>query len=69
MHSAVEQDNIRKLLGEILLEQGMISPHQLAHALRAQAATGQLLGEQLVSAGQLDAQQLSSALSVQSTLR
>ena len=57
----MQQD--RKMLGEKLLEKGLISPEQLKIALEIQRSTGELLGEVLVNAGFISQEQLNTALS------
>ncbi len=52
-------------LGEILIEQGAITPLQLDEALQRQHLTGDLLGRTLVSMGYVNEQAIIEALSVQ----
>ncbi len=44
---------IRKKLGEILVEEGLLREEQVQEALKRQRATGELLGESLVQLGYL----------------
>lgn len=55
-----------KLLGERLLELGLITPQQLDIALKEQKRTGELLGEILVNLGFISQDVLSSTLASQS---
>ncbi len=55
-----------KLLGERLLEEGLITPQQLEIALKEQKRTGELLGEILVNLGFISQDVLSSTLASQS---
>ncbi len=55
-----------KLLGEKLLELGLITPQQLDIALKEQKRTGELLGEILVNLGFISQDVLSSTLASQS---
>ncbi|MGQ9617466.1 MAG: GspE/PulE family protein [Candidatus Aminicenantia bacterium] len=55
-----------KLLGERLLEEGLITPQQLEIALKEQKRTGDLLGEILVNLGFISPDVLSSTLASQS---
>lgn len=55
-----------KLLGERLLELGLITPQQLDIALKEQKRTGELLGEILVNLGFISQDVLSSILASQS---
>lgn len=52
-------------LGELLVEQGVITPLQLDEALQRQHLTGDLLGRTLVSMGYVGEQAIIEALSVQ----
>ena len=54
-----------RLLGELLVEQGLIVPADLDEALAEQRATGRRLGEVLVSRGALTGAQLTRALAGQ----
>jgi hypothetical protein len=54
-----------RLLGELLVEQGLVAPAALEDALVEQRATGRRLGEILVSRGALDGAQLTQALAAQ----
>lgn len=54
---------MRKKLGEILLERGLITPKQLSEALELQRRRGHRLGAALVLCGHLDETQLVAALS------
>ncbi len=55
-----------KKLGEILLEQGLITSQQLELALKEQKRTGEMLGEILVNLGFITPEALSNALASQS---
>ncbi|MCS5694825.1 type II secretion system ATPase GspE [Desulfofundulus thermocisternus] len=52
----------RKLLGERLVEEGLITQEQLGEALRVQARTGELLGQVLVKLGMVSPQDLNRVL-------
>ena len=52
-------------LGDILVEQGAISPEQLRQGLELQTTTGQRLGNVLISLGWADEEQVTKARSVQ----
>lgn len=54
-----------RLLGEVLIEQGIITPIQLDEALQRQRLTGDMLGRVLVTMGYCDEQQIIEALGVQ----
>jgi hypothetical protein len=54
-----------RLLGELLVERGLIAPADLEDALAEQRATGRRLGEVLVSKGALTGAQLTRALAEQ----
>ena len=54
-----------RLLGELLVEQGLIVPADLDDALAEQRATGRRLGEVLVAKGALTGAQLTRALAAQ----
>ena len=54
-----------RLLGELLVEKGLIVPSDLEEALTEQRATGRRLGEVLVSRGALTGAQLTRALAEQ----
>jgi len=58
----------RRLLGQILIETGLISEEQLLHALEAQQGTGQFLGEILIAQGSTTRRAIGDALRVQSSL-
>ncbi|KUK52140.1 MAG: General secretory pathway protein E [Desulfotomaculum sp. 46_296] len=55
----------RKLLGEKLIEDGLITGEQLNEALRVQARTGELLGYVLVKLGMLSEDNLNKVLGIQ----
>jgi hypothetical protein len=55
----------RRPIGEIFLEQGLLTSDQLDEALREQAETGQRLGELLVAKGVVSRLELASALADQ----
>ncbi len=55
----------QKRLGEILIEQGVITPLQLDEALQRQRLTGEFLGRVLVSMGYCDEQAIVEALGFQ----
>jgi len=57
-----------KLLGEVLLEKGMITPQQMRLALQEQKRTGELLGDVLLRLGILTRKDLSRALAYSSDL-
>ena len=58
-----------KQLGEILLDEGLVTESQLLAALDAQVSLGQSLGRTLVELGILTEDQLVRALAVVETLR
>jgi len=55
----------RRLLGQILIENGLISEEQLSLALEAQQETGQFLGEILIAHGWVSRPEVGDALRVQ----
>jgi type IV pilus assembly protein PilB len=64
--SATPTGNLpRKSLGEVLVEEGMITAEQLQNALELQRRQKGRLGDILVSQGSLKPEQLAAALSVQ----
>ncbi|MCD4652870.1 hypothetical protein K8T06_02940, partial [bacterium] len=54
-----------KKLGEILLDQGLLTPDQLENVLRRQSMTGGRFGEHLVQMMLMDERQVNSMLSLQ----
>src|SRR4029453_18156684 len=64
--SRVESGNHKRLLGEVLVGEGILTESQLADALELQRATGQPLGVVLVSSGVLSGPTLAMALADQS---
>lgn len=54
-----------KQLGEVLIEQGVISPLELEEALQRQRLTGDMLGRVLVTMGLCEEQEIVEALGVQ----
>jgi hypothetical protein len=58
----------RRLLGQILIEMGLISEEQLERGLEAQRGTGQYLGEILIAHGWITRRAIGDALRVQSSL-
>lgn len=54
-----------RLLGELLVDKGLVDPTALEDALAEQRATGRRFGEVLVSRGALDGAQLTDALAEQ----
>jgi len=54
---------VRKKIGDILLEQGFITPGQLETALSQQPTTGKRLGDLLVDTGIISEEQLLNAIS------
>ncbi|MCG2711372.1 MAG: Flp pilus assembly complex ATPase component TadA [Candidatus Omnitrophica bacterium] len=56
---------VDKRIGEILLEQGLINPHQLEEALQEQKTTGEKLGEVLTRKGWLAVEELNRSLALQ----
>lgn len=56
---------LRKRLGDLLIEEGIIAPEQLARALDNQQSTGRKLGDTLISMGFLTEQQMLQFLSQQ----
>src|SRR6185369_4465710 len=58
----------KRLLGNILVDGGFVSPDDLDTALEQQKQTNQQLGEILVSMGVLDPVELKAVLSVQKDL-
>ena len=55
-------ENGWKPLGELLVEQGLVSPEDLEHALEEQARTGRKLGEYFVEAELVSLEQLTNVL-------
>jgi type IV pilus assembly protein PilB len=55
----------RQLLGDVLVEQGGVTPAQIAEAMLVRAGSGQRLGAVLVELGAIDERQLTAALSAQ----
>lgn len=55
----------RKLLGEMLIEAGLITEKQLEDALKEQVKTGRFLGRILVEKGLVDEKELKKVLSIQ----
>lgn len=55
----------KKLLGEKLLEEGLITREQLGEALRVQARTGELLGRVLIKLGMISEKDLNRLLDIQ----
>jgi len=58
----------RKLVGEILVEEGVLSPEDLHKALEIQEAEGGLIGSILIRMGRISEEQLASALCKQLSL-
>ncbi len=54
---------VKKKIGELLLEKGLISPQQLEEGLKEQALSGRRLGEILVDRGQITEEQLIDTVS------
>jgi type IV pilus assembly protein PilB len=54
---------VKKRIGELLLEKGLISPQQLEEGLKEQILSGQRLGEILVDRGQITEEQLIDTVS------
>lgn len=63
---AVAQHRRERQLGDLLVEQGVISPLQLDEALQRQRLTGDMLGRVLVTMGYCEEQDIIEALGVQS---
>ncbi len=61
----LEEDGVRRSIGEIFVERGIISAAQLERALEAQRITGKRLGEVLVEQGSLSRLDLAGALAEQ----
>ncbi|ANU37493.1 ATPase, T2SS/T4P/T4SS family [Vibrio scophthalmi] len=59
------QIKLRKRLGDLLVEEGIISEHQVEQALAAQKATGRKLGATLIDLGFLSEKQMLTFLSQQ----
>ena len=57
---------MERQIGDILVEQGVLSPLQLDEALQRQRLTGDMLGRVLVSMGYCEEQHIIEALGVQS---
>lgn len=55
----------KKLLGERLLEEGLITREQLGEALRVQSRTGELLGSVLIKLGMISEKDLNRILDIQ----
>lgn len=58
-------DRIQKLIGEILIEKGIINPEQLKSALEEQKTTKEFLGTILIKKSHIKEEDLLQALSVQ----
>ena len=58
---------MKKLLGEMLIEAGEITPEQLDEALKIQKSNGAMLGAILVNLGYLDETVLMEFLKMQGT--
>jgi type IV pilus assembly protein PilB len=58
-------NSLRKSLGEVLIQQGFITPEQLDEALLRQKTQGGRLGNILVNQGLLKSERLSQAISIQ----
>ncbi len=58
------QIRLRKRLGDLLVEEGIVKQDQLEQALGKQQTTGRKLGDTLISMGFLSEQQMLSFLSV-----
>ena len=65
---AVAENRPDKQLGDVLVEQGIISPIQLDEGLQRQRLTGEMLGRVLVSMGHCTEEDIIEALGVQSGL-
>jgi len=59
------ENNAPKKIGEILVENGFISPHQLEEALEEQKTTGEKLGVILIRKGYVSSKEINKALGVQ----
>lgn len=59
------QIRLRKRLGDLLVEEGIITESQVEQALAAQKSTGRKLGDALIELGFLSEQQMLSFLSQQ----
>ncbi len=59
---------MRKLLGEMLIEDGVINDEQLKDALKVQKEDGNLLGITLVKLGYIDSDTLLGYLKQQGTI-
>ncbi len=57
----------QKLIGDILIEQGVVTPAQLRQALESQKVSSKLVGQILVDLGMISPQQLQDALASQKT--
>jgi type IV pilus assembly protein PilB len=53
---------LKKMLGQVLMESGLVSIEDINTALETQKATGQKLGEVLIAMGVLTREQLTRAL-------
>lgn len=58
----------KQLLGEKLMQEGLITREQLGEALRVQARTGELLGQVLVKLGMITEEDLNRVLSPEDTI-
>jgi DNA mismatch repair ATPase MutS len=56
---------MRRPIGDILVERGLITPKQLAAAVKEQKRSGKLLGEILIDHGAIDRLALAGALGAQ----
>ncbi len=59
---------MKKLIGELLIENGLITPEQLDEALGVQRKDGDLIGNILVNLGYLDDDALLEYLKMQGTI-
>lgn len=66
MAAAKQQYQRERQLGDLLVEQGVITPLQLDEALQRQRLTGDMLGRVLVTMGYCEEQDIIEALGVQS---
>lgn len=56
---------VRKKLGELLVEAGLITEEQLKHAIEVQSKTGEKLGKVLIKSGYVTESQILEALEFQ----
>jgi hypothetical protein len=64
-HSPKEEVPMAKLIGQVLMESGMITIDELNEAIEVQKSSGQRLGDVLINRGVITAEDLQMALEFQ----